>query len=223
MGRIHIGTLFGTTIEIDFSFLFIAALFVMNDLKSPGMPYALLWIPVLFLSVLIHELAHASMIGLLGFGPSHILLAGMGGVTVNERRSKPWQDLLISLAGPISSFILAFALMTLFMATPRLQRDPFFVAFLPLMYRANFFWGFFNLLPVGPLDGQNALRNFLRLFLRERVAFTLSVWTSIIVGIGLAVFGLTTHWIFLSVLMVWYVWMSWQQWQFFRSYNRTDE
>ena len=47
-----------------------------------------------------HELAHAGTIGAFGFGPSRIILAGLGGVTFNERRAKPWQDLLISLAGP---------------------------------------------------------------------------------------------------------------------------
>jgi Zn-dependent protease len=223
VGRIHLGTIFGTTIDLDFSFIFIAAIFVMNDVQGSGMAHALLWVPVLLVSVLIHELAHASMIAALGFGSSHIILAGMGGVTINERRSRPWQDLLISLAGPASSFVLAFLVWLLIGAVPYLRRDPFFIAFLPLLAYANAFWGVFNLLPVGPLDGQNALRNFLRLFLRERIAFTISVWTSMIVGLMLVVWGLFTRWIFLSLLMGWYVWMSWQQWEFFRSHNRTDD
>ena len=32
----------------------------------------------------------------------------MGGVTINQRRARPWQDLLISLAGPGASFGLYF-------------------------------------------------------------------------------------------------------------------
>lgn len=222
MGRIHLGTIFGTTIEIDFSFLFIAALFVMNDMPDPGMPRALLWVPVLFISVVWHELAHAAAIGGFGFGPSHVLLAGMGGVTVNQRNAKPWQELLISLAGPFSSFVLAFLVTMLLGFVPYLRRDPFFVAFLPLLAYMNGFWGVFNLLPVGPLDGQHAWRNFLRLFMRERPAFVIAVWTSMVVGLAVGVYALKTRWIFLSILMLWYVWMSWQQWQFFRSYNRTD-
>jgi Zn-dependent protease len=222
VGRIHLGTLFGTTVDIDFSFLFIAALFVMNDMPQPGMPYALLWVPVLFISVLFHELAHASANGVLGFGPSHVLLTGMGGVTVNQRDAKPWQDLIVSLAGPAANFVLSAIVLAGLSTLGYLRRDPFFASFLPLLATANLFWGVFNLMPVGPLDGQNALRSFLRLFLRERIAFVIAVWVSIVIGAALAVFGVFTRWIFLSLLMLWYVWMSWQQWQFFRSHNRTD-
>jgi Zn-dependent protease len=81
----------------------------------------------------------------------------------------------------------------------------------------------FNLMPVVPLDGAGVVRNFLRLFLNERTAFVISIWISIITGSLLAIAGLVTRWIFLSLLMLWYVRSSYLQWQFFRSYNRTDE
>ena len=108
MGRIHLGTILGTTITLDFSFLILIVFFVFSDIQTAGVRYALLWVPVLFISILFHELAHASMIGILGFGPSQILLEGIGGVTVNERRARGWPDLLISAAGPASSFLLAW-------------------------------------------------------------------------------------------------------------------
>src|SRR5687768_10596811 len=104
---LHLGSIRGTSIDVDVNFLFLILFFVvMNYNPAQGIHFALLWIPILFLSVLIHELAHAAMIGALGFGSSQVLLTGMGGVTMNSRRAKPWQDLLISLAGPVSSFIL---------------------------------------------------------------------------------------------------------------------
>ena len=78
-------------------------------------------------------------------------------------------------------------------------------------------------LPVVPLDGAGVVRNFLRLFLNERTAFVISIWISIITGSLLAIAGLVTRWIFLSLLMLWYVRSSYLQWQFFRSYNRTDD
>src|SRR5258706_12082209 len=108
MGRIRLGTIFGTSITLDFSFLILIVFFVMTDIQAAGMRYALLWVPVLLISILFHELAHAAMIAVLGFGSSAIILAGMGGATYNERRAKPWQDLLISAAGPASSFFLAW-------------------------------------------------------------------------------------------------------------------
>ena len=66
---IHLGSIGGTSIDIDISFLIVAALWVMNDYQhSQDMKVALLWVPVLFLSVLIHELAHAAMFGAFGYG-----------------------------------------------------------------------------------------------------------------------------------------------------------
>ena len=223
MGRIHLGTILGTTITLDFSFIILIVFFVLSDIERAGIRNALLWAPVLLISILVHELAHAAMIGLLGFGPSQILLQGIGGVTVNERRARPWQDLLISAAGPISSFLLASGLYVVFISVGFVRQDPFLMALLPLLLRANLWWGVFNLMPVVPLDGAGVVRNFLRLFLNERTAFVISIWISIITGTLLAIAGLVTRWIFLSLLMLWYVRSSYLQWQFFRSYNRTDD
>ena len=100
MGRIHLGSIFGTTITIDLSFLILIAFFVFTSADTFGMPGALLWAPVIFISILFHEFAHAAMIGVLGHGSSAIVLEGIGGVTINQRQSRPWQDVLISAAGP---------------------------------------------------------------------------------------------------------------------------
>ncbi len=222
MGRIHLGTLFGTTITLDFSFLILIVFFVMFDVQQFGMRYALLWVPVLLISVLFHELAHAAMIGILGFGPSTVVLAGMGGATYNERRARPWQDLLISGAGPASSFLLAWIVTLIVANVPVATVDPFFRALLPLLARANFWWAIFNLLPIGPLDGNGILRNFFRLFLAERPAFSISIWISMLVGAAVFVLSLIARQIFIALLVAWYVRMSWMQWEFFRSHNRTD-
>jgi len=218
MGRIHLGSILGTSITLDFSFIILIAFFVLTDIDNAGMPRALLWAPVLFISVLVHELAHAATIGVFGYGASAIVLGGIGGATFNRRQARPWQDMLISAAGPLSSFALAFALTLL----PPL-RDRFFQELLPLLLLANVWWGIFNLLPVGPLDGAGIVRNFLRLFLNERTAFMISVWISIVVGTAVALLGLAWRQVFLAILMAWYVWSSWSQWQFFRSTNRTDD
>jgi Zn-dependent protease len=222
MGRIHLGTIFGTTIALDFSFLILIVFFVMTDIQQAGMRYALLWIPVLLISILVHELAHAAMIGALGFGSSSIILAGMGGATYNERRARPWQDLLISAAGPASSFLLAWIVTLIEANVGFASRDPFLIALLPLLAQANLWWGIFNLLPIGPLDGNGILRNFFRLFLAERPAFIISIWISMLVGLAVFILSLVARQIFIALLVAWYVRMSWMQWEFFRSHNRTD-
>ncbi len=222
MGRIHLGSILGTTITLDFSFVILLIFWVMSYIQTAGVQYALLWIPVIFISVLFHELAHAATIGLFGFGPSEIVLQGIGGVTINERRAKPWQDLFISAAGPLSSFLLAFLVRLAMVNIPYLSRDPFFLNLLPLLVQANILWGFFNLLPVAPLDGYGILRHFLRIILSEGVAFVISIFTSMIVGGALVVISVYLKQPFMALLLLWFVRSSYLQWQFFRSHKRTD-
>lgn len=223
MGRIHLGSILGTTITLDFSFLILIVFFIMSNAQSTGMREALLWAPVLLISILFHELGHATMIGVLGFGSSAIVLQGMGGSTYNERRARPWQDLLISAAGPSSSFLLAWLMGLVQTSIPFASHDRFLVALLPVLVWANIQWGIFNLLPIGPLDGNSILRNFFRLFLRERPAFIISTWISLLVGVGVVVLCLVSRQFFIALLVAWFVRSSWMQWEFFRSHNRTDD
>jgi Zn-dependent protease len=223
MGRLHLGTILGTTITLDLSFLLLIAFFIFLNVQAMGMPNALLWAPVILVSILFHEFGHAIMIGVLGFGPSAIVLEGMGGSTYNERRAKPWQDLLISAAGPASSFLLAFLTGLVMANIDYVSRDRFLIALLPMLAWANVRWGIFNLLPIGPLDGNGILRNFFRLFLQERLAFTISIWISMLVGLAVFIYCLVIRQIFIAILVAFYVRSSWMQWEFFRSHNRTDD
>lgn len=217
---IRLGSIGGTTISIDFSFLILVALFMASDYNAArGIQYSLLWIPVLFLSLLVHELAHAGTIGLFGYGSSDIVLGGMGGVTINRRRARPWHDMLISLAGPFSSFLLAWLIALLFANVAYTRRDPMLVAFLPLLWKANIWWGIFNLLPITPLDGGHAVRNFLRMFLADRNAFVIAVWLAMIVGTAVAILGFVSGWIFGGILLAWFVFMNYQQWQYYREHG----
>jgi Zn-dependent protease len=217
---IHLGSIRGTTLGVDFSFLILVGLWVASYYDpAAGIQHALLWIPVLFLSVLIHELAHAAMIGAFGYGPSEIVLGGIGGATMNRRVAKPWQDVIISLAGPASSFALSLLIRILYFRVPFMQRDPMMVEFLPLMILMNLWWGEFNLLPISPLDGGHAVRNFLRMFLKDRTAFLIAVWIAIVVGAAVVAWAIMTRSILLAALISWYVFMNYQSWQYYRDHG----
>lgn len=215
-----LGSIGGTKIDVDFNFLILVLLFVViNYNADAGIQYALIWIPILFVSVLIHELAHAAMIALFGFGASHIILSGMGGVTINQRKAKPWQDMLISLAGPASSFGLAYLCLWLAYNVPAMQRDAMLVALIPRMYIANRFWGMFNLIPVAPLDGGHAVREFLNIFLPDRTSFVIYVWIAMIVGAGVAIYMFQAGSYFIALYIAWFVYIAFEQWQHFRRYG----
>jgi Zn-dependent protease len=216
---LHLGSIGKTSIDVDFSFFILVGLFVvLNYNPEYGIQYALIWIPILFLSVLVHELAHAAMIAILGFGSSQIILGGMGGVTINQRRAAPWQDFLVSVAGPASSFLLM--LLCLFARNTELgQTDKMLRVLFPLMVQANLFWGMFNLIPVPPLDGGHATRDFFRIFLSERTAFIIAIWIAMVVGTGVVVYAFSVKWFFLAFYLAWFVYMAWQQWQYFREHG----
>ena len=217
---LHLGSIRGTSIDLDFSFIILIVFFiVMNYDQSRGIEYALIWAPVLFISVLVHELAHAATIGLFGFGSSHIILGGMGGVIINQRRARPWQDMFISLAGPFSSFALMWASQLTLANLAFARQDRMLVVLLPYLAWANMAWGIFNLIPVPPLDGGHATRDFFRMFLTERNAFIIAIWIAIVVGAGVAVFALVSRSFFVAIYIGWFVYMAFGQWQYFKRHG----
>lgn len=218
---LHLGSIRGTSIDIDFNFIILILFFVvMNYDARVGIQYALLWIPILFVSVLIHELAHAGAIGMFGFGASHVVLSGMGGVTINQRRARPWQDMVISIAGPASSFLLWWLSDWMADNLALARTDRMLAALLPRLAVANAFWGIFNLIPVPPLDGGHATRDFFRMFLNERTAFIVAIWIAIIVGSAVAIVSVVLlKQIFVGLYIAWFVYMAVQQWQHFRKHG----
>ncbi|HEX6160695.1 MAG TPA: M50 family metallopeptidase, partial [Thermoanaerobaculia bacterium] len=201
-------------------FFILCLFFVATNYNAQlGIHYALLWIPILFISVLIHELAHAATIGLFGYGSSHVVLGGMGGVTINERRSRPIHDMLISLAGPFSSFALAFILFMLRPRVPFFHTDPMMRALIPMLIWANVAWGILNLVPISPLDGGKAVRSFFSTFLEDRKSFVISVWIGMIVGTAVAIYGLKEGQFFLAIIIGFLVYRNFVAWQYFREHG----
>jgi Zn-dependent protease len=221
---LHLGSIRGTTIDVDFSFFILILLFVVLRYNpQQGFHFALLWIPIVFVSVLVHELAHAAAIGLFGHGSSQIILGGMGGVTINARKAKPWQDMLISLAGPGSSFLLWIASVWIYYNIPVAHTDPMLKEFLPRFAWANRVWGLFNLIPVPPLDGGHAVRSFFSTFLRDRTSFVISTWVALIGGGAVAVYAFMAGEWFVAFYIAWFVFMAFQRWQDFQKYGTPQD
>jgi stage IV sporulation protein FB len=197
----RLGSILGTTIHLEISFLILVGLFVVLSLER-GAPVqdALLWLPIAFVSVLVHELGHAAVLGLLGFGPSQIALAGLGGHTFNARRARPWQDFLVSIAGPLTSFLLFYVSVLIYRHSSFAQNDPMLRAFVPFLAQINLIWGFFNLLPIIPLDGGQALRNVFRFFLADRTAIYFSSIISVLLGGLLIGWALLRGQFFIAIL-----------------------
>jgi membrane-associated protease RseP (regulator of RpoE activity) len=176
-----------------------------------------LWVLVVFVSILIHELGHALVFRFYGLS-SQILLHFAGGLTIPESTRwgnrwasvalRPIQEIAVSLAGPGAGFLFAALIAgAVTIAGGSILINWLFgvipipsVAFMPIGGRAvnllvtmllwvNVFWGLINLLPVYPLDGGHVARQ--GLLMADPVdGVRKSLWVSVIVGGVIAVAAL---------------------------------
>ncbi len=201
----------GIPVRVHPLFWFIAILFGANS----NIYGILIWVVVIFVSVLVHELGHAFAFRRFGQSSS-IILHITGGLTVPE--TLPWgggyasvsltpnQHIFISLAGPLSGFGLAVLAYAIGLAaggeiimTSLFGFIPFPLVLLPYgtgllnqflvdFLWVNIFWGLVNLMPVYPLDGGNISRY--TLIQQDPLGgLRTSLWISVGTGVVLAVVG----------------------------------
>ena len=176
-----------------------------------------IWVFVVFVSILIHELGHALAMRRYG-QPSRIILHFAGGLTVPEPVSwgsgwanvslRPNQEIFISLAGPGAGFLLAalvvvgatisggsiitnwlFGVIPLPVAALMPIGGRILSLLVTMLLWVNIFWGLINLLPVYPLDGGNVSR-YLLLQADPIEGVRKSLWISVIAGGLVAIAGL---------------------------------
>ncbi len=151
---------------------------------------------LLFACVVIHELAHSLTAIQMGFPVRDIVLLPLGGVAQMERiPERPAQELLMSVAGPLSNVVIAIILyvvgrlLSLPVSIGRLDllrlgwRDV-----IPYLILTNLVLAVFNLIPAFPMDGGRVLRALLATVMSHGRATALAVT----IGQGLAwLLGLT--------------------------------
>ncbi len=116
---------------------------------------------IFFLSIFLHEFAHALMARLEKLDVVEIVLHPFGGLTrfVHEPQT-PRAEFRIAISGPAASFVLAVAFALLMTAANAGELD-ILRDLLLLLALANFLLAVFNLLPGYPLDGGRVLRAYL--------------------------------------------------------------
>jgi Zn-dependent protease len=162
---------------------------VLLGYSSGDIVQILVWVAVVFISILIHELGHALAFRRYGLS-SQIVLHFAGGLTIPESTYwgsrwanvalGPNQNIFISLAGPVAGFLLAGLVMAVvvlaggsiltyrllgFIPLPTMAALPVggqvLNMFVTALLWVNIFWGVINLMPVHPLDGGSVTRNIL--------------------------------------------------------------
>ncbi len=161
--------LFGFPVRVQPFFWVITLMFAASGLGSTWTTEAMvrigIWIAVLFVSILWHELGHAFAMRRFGYQP-WIVLHGMGGATAwgkGPERPSAKARIIVSLAGPFAGFALGGALWAIGLG---LGSNPHWAVgeFITMMVWVNVGWGALNLVPMLPWDGGLALHGVLDIF-----------------------------------------------------------
>ena len=219
-------TLFGFPVRVHPLFWLVA---LVLGMKLGNAADVLTWVVAVFVSILFHELGHATAMRAYGYRP-WITLYGMGGLaSYGERdaygaRSSPREHVLISLAGPGAGFLLAALICAAVLLTGHrmdfalggsygidvnileLVGSARFTWFLQIMLFINILWGLVNLLPVYPLDGGQVAREIL-LYRNPGEGIRQSLMLSIATAVLLAVYGLRVD-LFITLLFGYLAYMS---------------
>lgn len=127
---------------------------IIGWLSSNTFMGTLIWVGIIFVSVIIHEFGHA-LTAVFFKQKARIQLIALGGVTTFDGpKLKFWQQFVITFNGPLFGFFLFLAATFLL----HLSFPPLFLKILKATQIANLFWTIVNLLPVLPLDGGQLLR-----------------------------------------------------------------
>jgi len=151
----------------------------------------LVWIFVVFVSVLVHELGHA-VVGKLYGGRPEIRLEAFGGVTYSQLRQRPGpgKQFILSLAGPVAGLVLGAVCWGLVRAMPPAPGSVAAVA-MSQFISVSVIWAAFNLVPMLPLDGGQMMLAVLE-FVRRKPSARLAAWISVAVAVALA--GAVLRW-----------------------------
>jgi len=181
---IRIGSILGIPVKVHLTFLLLLVLvyFVGPSFLGLGGFLGVVFVLLVFASVVFHELSHAMVARHYGIQVTDITLLPIGGVArMATLPQEPRQEILISVAGPIASIVLGFSLW--FLAD--LFGSPVTISDLSVkgnllaqLSAVNFVLAAFNLLPAFPMDGGRVLRGILALYISPLKA------TRIAVGIG---------------------------------------
>jgi Zn-dependent protease len=165
----RIGRIFGIDINIDSSWLVIFVLFswVLSTTyypqQFPDWSRILFWLIgtitslLIFVSVLVHELAHSLVAISQGEKVRSITLFLFGGVAqITQEPKKPLRELTMALVGPLASLALALIFFILTFVLKGMSEP--IRALMSYLSFINLLLAIFNLLPGFPMDGGRVLR-----------------------------------------------------------------
>ncbi len=150
-------------IPVSISIFFWVTAALIGYLNSGTLVGTLIWIGIIFISILVHEYGHALTAKWFGQRP-RIELVAFGGVTYPEGpKLSKGKEFLVVLNGPLFGLAL-FGIATALIPYVSVSYVPIVKA----IQIVNLFWTIVNLLPVLPLDGGQMMRIILESAMGDR-------------------------------------------------------
>jgi Zn-dependent protease len=179
--------LFGVPIRVHPLFWLGAALLGAGTLKD-GLHFLLIWIVVVLVSIIVHELGHAVAFRRFG-SDSQIVLWIFGGLAIPYNAViGRWRRIVVSLAGPFAGFVLCGVVYGTHKLSGwgRLENGLPVVSLYAWLIFVNLVWGVINLLPVFPLDGGQVSKELCEAKWRGRglqIALKISIGVAAVIAI----------------------------------------
>lgn len=180
----------------------------------------LIWIGIIFVSILVHEYGHAITSKCFGQSP-RIELIAFGGLTYPEGpKLSLWKEFLVVLNGPLFGFCL-YLLGTVLLKVPSIAASP--VAPIVQAFRlVNLFWTIVNLFPVLPLDGGQLLRIILESFLGSK-GFKVGVVISLVIAIGVCIAAFFLGWFIIGAIFILFAFQNVQTLKIAKNFSLSDQ
>ncbi len=168
----------------------------------------LLWVIVVTLSILVHELGHALVARYYGLRPS-ILLHGLGGLCNHDRAARDRDDVFIIAAGPGAGLLLGLVTWVVSLKAPvEWMLNPWFGAVVSMSLYVNIGWSLVNLLPIWPLDGGQLYRLLMLRLVKPARAEKVTHYTALALLALALVYGGVRSTSLLLMLVLWTAWSN---------------
>lgn len=191
--------LFSTVVRVRYTFLIVALLIAGS--AGRGLVAILTWMGVVTAGVLLHEFGHVAAARYHRFNPS-VELHTMGGVTRWKTYVEMawYEQLSISLAGPAIGFLAGGLLWAALRLSGTSVVSPTLWLIVADFMWINVAWGVFNLLPILPLDGAQALEAVLAHYRLVRDPRRAMRVVSLVTGIGVAILAFAAGYRWAAIL-----------------------
>lgn len=187
--------MFGVPVRLHFTFVLFIAFLILTARGLQTAVFNTVYILAFFLSVLLHELSHASVARRYGIRTVEIVMFPIGGVARLARNPKPNEELWIALAGPAVNVLIALALgLWLIYSNQSLDLtdvlNPTDANLLTRIAYGNLILAGFNMIPAFPMDGGRVLRAILAKHRGEQQATRIAASAGRIFAIVMGLYGL---------------------------------